>query len=65
MCKNNFCDITLLSYFLLQNDMSQERMTLAQLLVDLLENKKQNQKLLIQNLEAQNIETVIIKSYLF
>ncbi|XP_050520434.1 E3 ubiquitin-protein ligase LRSAM1-like [Daktulosphaira vitifoliae] len=37
------------------NDICQERMILAQLLVDLIENKKQNHRLLIQNLEAQNI----------
>lgn len=43
---------------MLQNNLSHERITITQLLVDFMDKKKQNQKRLIQELEAQNIELV-------
>lgn len=44
--------------FSLQNNLSYERITITQMLVDLVEKKKANQKYLIKKLEAQNIELV-------
>lgn len=38
--------------------MSNERITITQMLVDFIDKKNQNQKRLIQELEAQNIEFV-------
>lgn len=53
--------------FSLQNNLCDERITITQLLVDFIDKKKQNQKYLIQELEAQNVELVskikIIKIY--
>lgn len=45
-------------WFCLQNDLSTERITLTQLLVDFIDKKKINQKYLIQKLEAQQFEFV-------
>lgn len=45
-------------FFFLQNNLSNERITITQMLVDFIDKKNQNQKRLIQELEAQNIEFV-------
>lgn len=42
----------------MQNNLSIERITLTQLLVDFIDKKKQNQKRLLLELEAQNVELV-------
>jgi len=42
----------------LQNNLCNERITITKLLVDFIDKKKQNQKCLIQELEAQNVEFV-------
>jgi len=44
--------------FSLQNYLCDERVTITKLLVDFIDKKKQNQKYLIQELEAQNVELV-------
>lgn len=49
---------------MLQNNLSHERITITQLLVDFMDKKKQNQKRLIQELEAQNIELVSTIKYI-
>ncbi|XP_050443068.1 E3 ubiquitin-protein ligase LRSAM1-like [Adelges cooleyi] len=46
-------------------DICQERLTLARLIVDLTDKKKQNQKRLIQILEAQNVATETASKWLF
>lgn len=44
--------------FSLQNNLCNERITITKLLVDFIDKKNQNQKYLIQELEAQNVEFV-------
>lgn len=53
-----------ISWFCLQNDLSTERITLTQLLVNFIDKKKLNQKYLIQKLEAQQFEFVSILLYM-
>lgn len=48
----------------MQNNLSHERIIITQLLVDFMDKKKQNQKRLIQELEAHNIELVSTIKYM-
>lgn len=51
--------------FSFQNNFSNERVTITQLLVDLIDKKKLNQKRLIQKLESQNFDFVSIFYYVY